>query len=126
MCINQCCCSKFSMCKNIFLSTKIAKLNLCGFISYLCRKSAISKLVSATFYQIFIFHHMIALQNYEKNFLFHLKSSFPSRDIQIFVFPSSPLFLTVSHSHFRSCSKINLKVYDVIKYLKENLIAHFV
>ena len=26
-------------------------------------------------------------------FLFHLKSSFRSRDIQVFVFPSSPLFL---------------------------------
>ena len=33
----------------------------------------------------------------EKCFLFHLKSSFRSRDIQIFVFPSFPLFLPVSH-----------------------------
>ena len=30
-------------------------------------------------------------------FLFHLKISFRSRDIQIFVFASSPLFLPVSH-----------------------------
>ena len=35
------------------------------------------------------------------------------------------IFLPVSHC-FRGCSKINLKVYDVIKFLKENLIAHFV
>ena len=32
-----------------------------------------------------------------KTVLFHVKSSFCSRDIQIFVFPSSPLFLPVSH-----------------------------
>ena len=30
-------------------------------------------------------------------FLFHLKSSFHSRDIYIFVFPSSSLYLPVSH-----------------------------
>ena len=41
------------------------------------------KLVSAIFYQIF--------ENYEKCFLFHLKSSFRSRDIQIFVFSGFPL-----------------------------------
>ena len=35
------------------------------------------------------------------------------------------IFLPVSHC-FRGCSKINLKVYDVVKFLKENLIAHFV
>ena len=45
-----------------------------------------------------------------KHFLFHLKSSFHSRDIQIFVFPSSPLFLPVSHC-FTAWSKINLQVY---------------
>ena len=83
------------------------------------------KLGSSTFYQIFIFQQMIALQKLWKMFLFHLKSSFRSRDIQIFVFLSSPLFLPVSHC-FRGCSKINLKVHDVIKCLKENLIAHFV
>ena len=44
---------------------------------------------------------------------------------QIFIFPSSPLFLPVSHC-FRGCSKINLKVYDVINCLNKNLIANFV
>ena len=48
-----------------------------------------------------------------------------SRDFQIFVFPSSPLFLPVSHC-FRAWSKINLKVYDVINCLNKNLITHFV
>ena len=76
----------------------------------------------AIFYQIFIFHQMTALQKY---ILFYLKSSFLSRDIQIFVFRSSPLFLPVRYC-FRGCSKINIKVYNVIKCLKENLITHFV
>ena len=44
---------------------------------------------------------MIALQkqNYERCYLFHLKSSFRLQDIQIFVSPPSrrPLFLPVSH-----------------------------
>ena len=78
------------------------------------------KLVSAIFCQFSISHQIIALKNYEKCFLFHLKSSFRSRDIQIFVFPSSPLFLPVSHC-FRDWSKINLKVYDVINCLNKNL-----
>ena len=57
-------------------------------------------------------------------FLFHLKSSFRSRDIQICVFPSSPLFLPVSH-YFSGWSKINLKVYNVTNCLNKNLITHF-
>ena len=79
------------------------------------------KLVSAIFYQIFISNQMTVLQC----FLFHLKSSFSSRDIQIFVFPSFPLFLSVSHC-FRGWSKINLKVYNVINCLNKNLIKYFV
>ena len=38
----------------------------------------------------------------EKCFLFHLKSFFRSQDIQIFVFPSSPLFPPVNH-----CLEVN-------------------
>ena len=83
------------------------------------------KLASAIFYQIFIFHQMIALENYEKCFSFHQKISFRSRDIQIFVFLSSRPFLPVSHC-FGGCLKINLKVYDVIDCLNKNLITHFV
>ena len=52
------------------------------------------KLVPAIFYQIFISHQMIAPQKYEM-FFFHLKSSFRSRDIQVFVFSSSLFFLSV-------------------------------
>ena len=58
-------------------------------------------------------------------FLFHLKSSFRSRDIQVCVFSSSPLFLPVSHC-FTGWSKKNIKVYDAINGLNENLITHFV
>ena len=58
-------------------------------------------------------------------FLFHLKISFRSRDIQVFVFPSSPLFPPASHC-FRGWSKINLKVYDAINCLNKNLITHFI
>ena len=82
------------------------------------------KLVSVIFYQIFIFHQTITLQKLWKMFLVHLKSSFRSRDIQIFVFPSS-FFFPVSHC-FWGCSKINLKVSDVINCLNKNLLTHFV
>ena len=73
---------------------------------WLEQKNLFLKLVSI-FYQIFIFHQMIGPQNYEKCFLFHLKSSFCSPDIHIFVFPSSTFFLPVSHC-FRGCSQVNL------------------
>ena len=60
-----------------------------------------------------------------KDVFYFIQNSFRSRDIQIFVFPPSPLFLPVSHC-FRAWSKINLKVYDCINCLNKNLITHFV
>ena len=63
-----------------------------------------------------------AMQNV---FLFHLKRSFRSWDIQGFVFSSSPLSFPVSHC-FRGWSKKNLKIYDVIICVNKNLITHFV
>ena len=66
------------------------------------------------------------LNNYEKCFLFHLKSSFCSRNIQICVFLSCILFWPVSHC-LTGWLKTNLKVYDVINCLNKNLItAHIV
>ena len=83
------------------------------------------KLASAIFYQNFIFHQMIALQKLWKMFVFfHPKISFCSRDIQIFIYWSSPLFFPVSHC-FRGCLMKNLKVYDVINCLN-NLITDYV
>ena len=88
------------------------------------------KLVSTIFYhvfisQIFIYKSLFPFKSYEKCFLFHLKSSFCSWDIQIFVFSSSPLFPPVSH-YFRGWLKVNLKVYHVINCLNTNLITYFV
>ena len=58
-------------------------------------------------------------------FISSKKSSFRSRDIQIFIFLFSPLFCTVGHC-LRDWSKIHLKVYGVINSLKKNLITNFV
>ena len=51
----------------------------------------------------------------QKLWLFHLKSSFHSWDIQIFASSSSPLLPPVSH-YFRGWLKTNLKVYNFINY----------
>ena len=97
------------------------------FLSYVYLKDLYKnlKLVSVIFFQFFIFHQMIALQKLEKCFLFHLKNSFRSRDMQIFAFLSSPPFSPVIHC-FRGWSNKNLKVYDVINCLNKNLMTHFV
>ena len=90
-----------------------------------CKFSYTLKPVSAIFYQIFIFHQMIALQKLWKMFFISSKKLFSfSRysNFCIFVFPScSP----VSHC-FRDWCEKNLKVYDVINFLNKNVIAHFV
>ena len=92
-------------------------LNL-GNFSFFCSL----KLVSAIFYFCTTWW---SFKNHEKCFLFHLKSSFRSRDIQIFVFPSPSIFLPAGHC-FRRWIKINLGYYDVINCLNKNLITHFV
>ena len=82
------------------------------------------QVVSTIFYQIFIFHQMIALQ--ELWIMFSISSKklflfFRYLIFCIFVFPS---FFPVSHC-FRGWSKKNLKIY-VINCLSKNLITHFV
>ena len=92
------------------------------FINFFCRFKACVRYFLSNFY----FSPNDSPSKTTKNiFLFHLKSSFRSRDIQIFVFLSSPLFAPVSHC-FRGWSEINLKVNDVINYLNKNLVTHFV
>ena len=81
--------------------------------------------VKACILYIFFFTKWWPFKNYEKCFLLYLKSFFYSLDIQIFVFPSSPLFLPVGHC-FAGWSKINLQVYDFTNCLNKNLITHFV
>ena len=93
--------------------------NLVEFMFIISYRLLLLKLVSPIFQQIFIFHQMIAFQKIWKIFLLHLKNSFHSWDIQIFVFPSLPLFLPVTH-HFRAWSKINLKVHNIINCLNKN------
>ena len=73
-------------------------------------------------YFLFFFIKWQPSKNYEKCFSLHLKSSFRSRDIQIFVFPPSSLFLPVGRCF--KWSKINLKVYDGINCLNKNSITH--
>ena len=83
------------------------------------------KLVSAIFYQIFIFHQIIALQKlWKKSFISSKKLFSFSRysNYWIFIFPS---FFPVSH-----CSRVwfnkNLRVDDVVNCQFKNLITHFV
>ena len=84
------------------------------------------KLLPAIFFIKFLFFtKWYPFKNYEKRFLFHLKTSFRSQNIQTFVFSSSPLFSPASH-YSGGWSKKNLKVYDVINCLNKNLITHFV
>ena len=69
---------------------------------------------------------MIAIQVLRKMFfLFHLKSFFRSRGIQIFVFPSTRFFLPAGHC-CKGWLKTNLKIYEIIICLNNNLIKHFV
>ena len=77
---------------------------------------------------IFIFHQMVGSpsKTMKNVFLFHLKSSFRFRDIQILVFSSSPPSFPVSHCPRAWCKK-SLKIHDVINCLiNKNLITHFV
>ena len=90
---------------NILLFKYLKKLKFVSFIFYCSTNDSRSKTI-------------------KKCFLFCLKSSFRSRDIQIFAFPSSPFFLSVA-SCFRGWSKTNFKVHAVITYLNNNLITHF-
>ena len=71
------------------------------------------------------FHQMIGLPKVWKMPFISSKIFFRSRDIQIFVLPSSSPFLPVGHC-FRVWSKINLKAYDTINCPNKNLITDFV
>ena len=81
--------------KSIFVLSHFVRLDFYKFairINLVTNRITVLKLVSAIFYQIFIFHQMTALQKLWKMFFISSKKLFRSRDIQIFVFPSSPFF----------------------------------
>ena len=83
------------------------------------------KLISTIFYQIVIFHQMLALQQLWKMFLISSKKLFSfSRysNFCIFIFPSffpcQPMLYQLIQEKF--------KAYDIINCLSKNLIAYFV
>ena len=77
------------------------------------------------FLTIFYFSPNYSPSKTMRCFLFHLKNSFHSWDIQVFLCWSSLLFLPVSDC-LRAWSKINLNVYEVTSCLNKSLITHFV
>ena len=83
------------------------------------------KLVSAIVYQSLIFHQMIALQKLWKLFFISSRKLFSFLRYLIFCIFALPSFFPVSHC-FRSWSKKNFKIYDVINSLNKNLMTHFV
>ena len=82
------------------------------------------QVVSTIFYQIFIFHQLIALQNWKMFFILSKKLFLFLRYL-IFCIFVLPLFFPVSHC-FRDWSKKNLKIHDFINCLNKKLIANFV
>ena len=83
------------------------------------------QLVPAIFYQIFIFHQIIALQKLWKMFFYFIwKALFFLEIFKFLYFRLHLFFFSVSHC-FRGWSKKNLKVYDVINCLN-NVITQFV
>ena len=93
---------------------------------WLDRQDLLIKLVSPIFYQIIIFHQMIAFQKLWKMFFISFKKLFPFSRYShfcIFVFPSFSLScIALARVWFKK----NLKVYDVIICLNKNLITRFV
>ena len=84
------------------------------------------KLVSAMFYQNFIFHQMIPLQKLWKMFFISSKKLFLfSRYSDFWIFIYSPIFFPVSHC-FRPWFKKNPEVYDLINCLNKNLVKHYI
>ena len=83
------------------------------------------KLVATIFYQIFIFHQIIALQKLWKMFFISSKKLFSFSTCSNFCISVFPCFLPVSHC-FRYCSKTNVKVYGVINCLNKILTTDFV
>ena len=78
-------------------------------------------LCSLFFINFYFFTKWQPFKNYEKCFLFHLRSSFHSWDIQIFVFLTS-----LSAIALKGDSRKTLKVYDLIICLNKNLVTCFV
>ena len=84
-------------CKNLGCAKSKANFIPCHILKdfiYFLEKD--SKACVRFFYQIFIFHQMIALQKLWKMFFISSKNLFRSCNIQIFVYLSYPLFFSLS------------------------------
>ena len=89
-------------------------------------KSFYFKLVSAIFYQIFIFHQIVALQKLWKMFFISSKKLFSFlrySNFCIFIFLS---FFSLSAIALEVDLRKIFKVYDTINCLNKNLITYFV
>ena len=93
------------------LSFSFKFLEYIGVIQYFLEVSSL-KLLSTIFYQIFVFSPNDGFKIYEKCLLLHLKSSFRSRDIQIFAFLT--FLSTLSRLKRTNGSGI---IYDVMNWL---------
>ena len=85
-----------------------------------CIKEVLARFKACVRYFLSSFYFSLndnPLKTIKNVFLFHLKSSFRSRDIQVFVFSFSRLFLAVSHC-FRGRSKKN--------FMTSSIVTHFV
>ena len=104
------CMPQFITCNGV--STPLKNTTIPSFLP-----SPLLKLVSAIFYQIFIFSPNDNPSKTMKNvFLFHLKSSFPSQDIHIFVtFPLSIYTVHIQKELELFTKFTNLKLFTKIK-----------
>ena len=77
------------------------------------------------FYQIFIFHQMIALRKLWKTFFISSKILFSFSRYSKFCILVFPSFLPVNHC-LRGWSRKNLEIYHVINCLNKSYITHFI
>ena len=114
-------------CKNLGCAKSKANFIPCHILKdfiYFLEKD--SKACVCFFYQIFIFHQMIALQKLWKMFFISSKNLFSFLQYSNFcIFVLSSHFFPISHC-FKGWFKKNLKVYDIIQCLHNNLITHYV
>ena len=73
------------------------------------------KVVSAIFIKFLFFTTSEPFKNYEKCVLFHLKSSFCSRDIQFFVFSAFPIF-------YLSAIALEVESREMLKFMMSSIV----
>ena len=99
--------------------------------SFFCQKKILSdtnmllKFVSAIFYQIFIFHQMIAVQKLWKMFFVSSKKALFVLEIFKFLYIRPSLFFALSAIALEIDSR-KMLVYDIINCLNKNLNTHYV